>query len=454
MQFLCQPNNLIDHSCNKLINIIPKEIDPLKKIHPTDFSRDRNLNYPKIITYTLSLTTGSSTHGMDIHSGQFFNNAQRIGIWIDSEPSDKSCISRAREKVPYTEFVDIFSHAVRLAYELWPEREEYSWHGMSVFACDGSKFILPATDEIRAFFDPDSGLEKPGKGHFPQGLVTTIYDVFRRIPIARTMVDAKGSEREELIKLISYIPSGQVSMYDRGYPSYEVINEHLNKYSGFFLFRCPSAGTFPAVENFVKSGKNEGVIWITPSNKYKEKLGIQERLSLKCLKVRILRLESPDGTVSVLLTNLFGKNRFKYEEITTLYFRRWRIEEYDRDEKVTMGIEKFHSRKKNGILQELYSACIMSVITRMLMMLCKEYLLPKHQDVQFKNALLKLSMDACVLVSDDPVQTIKIFNEILNEISRVKYYKPKNPRPPQPRVNKSPLNKWKQGKTKKCAANA
>ncbi|RLE45225.1 hypothetical protein DRJ25_06015, partial [Candidatus Woesearchaeota archaeon] len=62
-------------------------------------------------------------------------------------------------------------------------------------------------------------------------------------------------------------------------------------------------------------------------------------------KSQNFRLESPDGTLSVLLTNLSGKNRFKWREIESLYFKHWRIEEYCRDEKVIMGIEKFHSRR-------------------------------------------------------------------------------------------------------------
>jgi hypothetical protein len=59
---------------------------------------------------------------------------------------------------------------------------------MSVYATDGSKYNLPATGNIREKFDPDSGLQNKGKGHYPQCLVSTHYDVFRRLAIARTVV--------------------------------------------------------------------------------------------------------------------------------------------------------------------------------------------------------------------------------------------------------------------------
>jgi hypothetical protein len=41
-------------------------------------------------------------------------------------------------------------------------------------------------------------LEYPGKGHFPQCLVSTAYDVFRRLPVARTIVGIPAAnERDE-----------------------------------------------------------------------------------------------------------------------------------------------------------------------------------------------------------------------------------------------------------------
>jgi hypothetical protein len=58
----------------------------------------------------------------------------------------------------------------------------------------------------------------------------------------------------------------------------------------------------------------------------------------------IIRLESLDGTISVLLTNLFGSNEFKFKQIQDLYYARWKVEKYYRNEKVTFEIEKFHSK--------------------------------------------------------------------------------------------------------------
>ncbi len=336
-----------------------------------------------------------------------------------------------------------------MAYSLWPSDPSYLWHGMSVYAFDGSKFDLPATEELRKTFDPQSGFQHEGRGHYPQCLVTTAYDVYRQLPVARSVVSIHGSEREQAQALLPCIPPRSVLLFDRGYPSYELIAHLRDNYKGYYLFRCPAQSTFPAVEAFVASGKQEDFILIHPSNKYLQGLSRRQRKKAKVIQLRIVRLVSPDGTVSVLLTNLLNMASFPREEIIELYFRRWAIEDHYRNEKVTLEIEKFHGKTPNSIRQEIFAAAVMSVIARTLMVLTERVHGTGTEEFQFKNAIMTLAAEAAVLVPDDPQTAVEIFNEILLAISRVKYYRPRSPRPPQPRATKRPPNKWCDGRRKK-----
>jgi len=454
LEFSCQPFENSDYF-EQFLNLIPKNLDPALKYSPVDFTRNRDLPFSKTVVCTMSITASGSNQGVDIKNGTFFKNARRSGLWQDANAVHKSSVTKARNKIPFQAFEQIFYDSVCLANELWPKNDDkYLWHGMPVFALDGSKYKLPATDEIRLKFDPESGLGNPGKGHFPQCLVSTVYDVFRRLPIARTVVPINGSEREQLKKLLPRFPKKGIGMFDRGYPSYDTINLLQLNYSGYYLFRCPASCTFPAVESFIKSGKTEDVIYIKPSKKARGKLIVSHERMLKALKIRVIKLVSPNGEVSVLLTNLFNKKNYPSREIIALYFKRWRVEEYYRDEKIIFEIERFHSTRANGILQELYAAMIISVISRCLMMLSKQFFLSEHQECQFKNAALSLAAEAAFLVPDNPGTALEIFKELLQEIARVKYYRPKAPRIAQPRVNKSPSNKWKDAKMKRCTGNA
>ena len=95
----------------------------------------------------------------------------------------------------------------------------------------------------------------------------------------------------------------------------------------------PASSTFPAVEAFVRSGRQDDIIYLDVSDSYKRNRSISDRHRAHALRLRVVRLESPDGTVSVLLTNLFGSAKYPAESIVELYFRRWKIEEHYRNEK-------------------------------------------------------------------------------------------------------------------------
>lgn len=451
-----------------LFGLIPAEIAPIYRKSEKHFTRNSKLPFPKLITFVLSITSSGKSKGVDSKSGEFIKNARRSGLWPDAEAIHRSTVTKARNKVPWKVFEEIHNDSVKLAYDLWPEDSDYTcytWKGMSVFAFDGSKYMLPATEDLREEFDPGSGLQNPGKGHYPQCLVSTAYDVFRRLPVGRTVVEYDSSERDEAKLLIPKIPPGNLLVWDRGYPSFEFFKFLNENYDGYYLFRSPASGSFSVVADFIKSMKQEEVVVINPPHSYiyKEESNRQQRREEKPITLRVIRLESPDGTLSVLLTNLMDQKKFSQKEITDLYYRRWEVESYYRDEKIFLDIDTFHSKTSNGIRQELFAALIMSVIARILMITALS--LPPSQEKensksepiqspieiesratlpepQFKNAAMALAADAALLTPQNPEIAAKIFKELLEEIRRVKYYRPKVPRPSKPRITKKPQNKW------------
>lgn len=441
------PNRISEYdNTMKFFNIIPRQINPDYKMAPSHFTRNAKLTFPKLIVFILSIVASGKSKGVDGKSGAFFKNARRSGLWPDAKAIHRSTLTKARSKVTWKVFENIFHDSVKLAYEQWPQDSAFLWNGMSVFAFDGSKYDLPATETIRKRFDPDSGLENPGRGHYPQALISTAHDVFRRIPVARTVVGMQdANEREEAKEMIPHIPKGGVLLFDRGYPSYDLIRFLKSDYTGHFLFRCPALNTFPAVETFVRSDMNESLIDIDPSGNFLKKADKKSKSQAKPIKLRVIKLISPDGTVSVLLTDLYDAKKFSCKQITELYFRRWEVENHYRDEKIFLEIEKFHTKTCNGIRQELFAVLIMTVISKTLMQLT----LSGDTEPQFKNAVMALADEAALLLPDNPKTAATIFKELLVEIARVKYYRPKPPRPSQPRVTKKPASKWCKGKAKK-----
>lgn len=154
----------------------------------------------------------------------------------------------------------------------------------------------------------------------------------------------------------------------------------------------------------------------------------------------------------MLITNLLNQTLYSAESLVTLYFRRWRIEEHYRDEKLHLDIETFHSQSGNGIKQELMAVLVMCVIARTLMVQVTVHSPERLHTPQFKNAVQALSSDAAILTASNPALAFTIFYELLDEIARVKYYPPKQPRKSCPRLSLKPVNKWQIDKSKRKAS--
>ena len=217
--------------------------------------------------------------------------------------------------------------------------------------------------------------------------------------------------------------------------------------------------------SFLASGADDGIIEIAPSDTYRSKQPAAARREPPLLTVRVVRVILPNGERAVYLTDLLDSATFSCEEIANLYRRRWEVENHYRDEKVHLDIETFHTRSVNGIHQELFAVATMAVIARTLMALSMELAADEEEEEpvaaspasstqsrrtkpepQFKHAMMALGQDVAMLVADDPLRALEQFAELLEQIGKVKYYRPKKPRPPQPRVTKRKINKWIKGR--------
>jgi hypothetical protein len=443
-QLSCQLNNAV-HS---FLSLIPEKPSNEIVLGHNAFSRERKLPFRQLVAYVLSLASSTNKDGMSITMARFIKNARRSGLLPHAQSADKSCICRARAKLSWKAFEHLLDKAVEMANAMWDNKPWHSWKDYTVYAIDGSKFQLPATQSITDCFDPRSKTPNQWSGHYPQCLVSTIYDVFRRMPVGRIVEQVHSSERRHAMALLEKIPHDSIVMLDRGYPSYELLKIFHERFStGFYVMRCSGSNTFPAVEKFLDSGKSEMQITIQPSDKFRKR---NTDCVAEALSVRVIRLESPDGTLSAILTNL-PPSDFSAEDIINLYYRRWEIETFYRDEKITMELETFHSRNPNGIVQELFCSTIMSVITRTLMNIADAGNESERIEPQFKNALVTITEDVAIMVTTNVQAAYRTINEIIDMIKQVKYYKPKIKRPKQLRITKRPPNKWilNRGKVKR-----
>ncbi len=253
-------------------------------------------------------------------------------------------------------------------------------------------------------------------------LVMTITDALRQLPMARKIVPCDRSERHEVMDLIELVPENGVILGDRGFPSHEFFAFLLENYKGHFVIRCPAKSSFKEIEQMK-----------TPD----------APLTIRGLTLRAIRVESPDGTQSILFTNLMDKKKYSGASIRNLYFKRWQIESHYRDEKCSMDLEHFHSKSSNGVKQELFASLIMMTIARILM---HSQTTDIQRAPQFKHAIHALAKDAYLLAANKPAVAKRLFTELLEDIGRVVYYRPRHKRKAYPRISKSTNNKWRESR--------
>lgn len=104
-----------------------------------------------------------------------------------------------------------------------------------------------------------------------------------------------------------------------------------------------------------------------------------------------------------------------------------------------------------SVKQEMFAILIVAVIARTLAAIS---CIPKKgnktiAEPQFKRATMALGADIAVLCSENSANAIHVLRELIIEIRRVKYHRPIEPRLPQPRVFKAPVNKWRNAKLQK-----
>ena len=148
-EYVPDSNPHLDTALRQFFSLIPETIPDRFREAAGDFTRDRRLPFSRLVSFILSSTASDKNCGLNIKIGEFTKLARRSGLLPNAEAFDPGAVSKARAKVPWEAFQDIFQNAVDLASLLWDAQEWHYWHSMSVYAIDGSKFTLPASETIR-----------------------------------------------------------------------------------------------------------------------------------------------------------------------------------------------------------------------------------------------------------------------------------------------------------------
>jgi hypothetical protein len=163
-------------------------------------------------------------------------------------------------------------------------------------------------------------------------------------------------ERELALSHAHQWKKNDLIIYDRGYPSYDFINEHI-KQSVDCLIRVKVSWS-SVVAAFVAGGKTSLITEISP----KQRQSFTDKAYNKDtkLKIRLLRIELPNGEVEVLMTTLLDSKKYPTKMFKELYFMRWGVETFYDSLKNKIKVEYFTGYSKLSIQQDFLCAIFIS----------------------------------------------------------------------------------------------
>jgi len=291
------------------------------------------MGFKKLVYFLLSMIKESSQNALERYFGKIGENTFM----------SQQAFSLTRQKIKWQAFLELFIYSVNTHYREYGE-DLKRWYGLRVHAIDGSKMSLPNDKQLRDYFGTS------GAGNTsPTAQGSLLYDILNDLVVDARIEPMSTDERrlasmhiKQLKEIESFEDWKELILFDRGYPSFELIKELLEA-KIHFVMRVRSKFSLSIDE--LSCG----------DHRIELKQG-EEKFHLRVLKFRL-----DGGEEETLLTDLQEK-KIGIKAFKALYFKRWPIETKYDQVKNKLEIENFSGRLVDNIRQDFYAIMVLTNI--------------------------------------------------------------------------------------------
>lgn len=328
--------------------IFSKEIITDYRVSEQDFTRKRKQPFCLILLFMLNLLRKS----MVIEIDNFLNH---LNSKLDSQKFENftsSAFVQKRKKIK-PEVFNYLSSIITSNYYAESNQNIKRFNGFRILAVDGSNITLPFTQELKLFFGESTNHTNVS---VVQALSSVLYDVLNHLVLNSVIENTKTGERALALKHKLHWKEKDLIIYDRGYPSYDFKNEHLK--SGIdYLIRVQKNHS-KIVSSFILSQKRTLITDIFPPEKHI--FTDKDYNKNTALKVRLVRVDLPNGEIEILMTSLLDSQIYQTSIFKELYFLRWGIETFYDELKNKLKVEYFTGYSIMSIQQDFFCAIFIS----------------------------------------------------------------------------------------------
>lgn len=325
-------------------------IDLIRGDNPSSFTRQRVISIQDLLLQML--TRKNRTQFSEVMA--YYDSMNK------SMPVTEKAFFTARKKFN-PEAVRVMSNEyIAKIYDDYDDSIK-KWKDLVILGIDGSKCIVPNTDENRLYF----GTHDNGSGTAPaMALISTLHDSINNLKLDVQADRIDGNEKDLALRHINEYCDNYhqkaLFVFDRGYVSIRIM-DRITERSQYFLMRSTSAA-YKKYFDQVETGEDKE-LEITfdrvSTNDYRNDRAFRIHLLNTTYRFRFAKIvigtdEDGNENVEYLITNL-PKEIISTEELKEAYWLRWGIETSYNRLKNRMGMEEFSGYKPYLILQDIYA---------------------------------------------------------------------------------------------------
>src|SRR5215213_4047458 len=311
----------------------------------SDFSRRRKLCFSQLVLFIIRLCKKT----LSVEIEKFFDQMHStttcsVSAFTQQRFKLKASFFYAWNLVLCLNFYHIFQHKIR------------RWRGYRVIAVDGSSVSLVNTETLRSYF----GGQTNQHTFFIGARTFYLYDVLNELVVHSEIRPYRSAELNMACKAMEYLSEDTLAIYDRNFCNYKMVALHLWQERPLkFVIRAKES--LHIIKSFIKSGKSSSVESLLPGNAAIKGLRNSGFIITNdtALKVRLVRVDL-DGTVEVLMTNLWEHEGYKACQFKDIYFMRWGIETAIALQKNVLQMESFSGFTVHAVMQDFYATVFMA----------------------------------------------------------------------------------------------
>lgn len=327
--------------------LFSQELAATFKMKKQDFTRNRK--QPFLATLLLMINQLRKSLAVEIDSFvRYFNDKLSAGL----SHFTSSAFIQNRKKVNPDVFKHLSSVIIKNFYT--PDNDDLKLlSGLRVLACDCSIITLPFTTELKERYGV---VKNVATLDIAQAKVSVLYDVLNELVLDVDLDKPRFPERDLALRHRPCWQTNDLIIYDRGYPSFEFINEHVR--SGIDCLMRIRTDTSTLIKTFIASGKQSLVTLMHPclDKSFKGKPYTRKHT----IQVRLIRVDLPGGETEVLITTLLDSRKYPTKMFMKLYFMRWKVETFYDELKNKLKAEHFSGYSDTAIRQDLFCAVFIS----------------------------------------------------------------------------------------------